>query len=134
MASGMATMATISTAVKSRSTTNCQAFVRRSSYRPSIGLRKSLSRSHIGIDPFPGDCGSGGSGGGLNGRGVQQPGRGRDGQRLVVNRQREELADTGVVGEHLAGLDLVDPAVDLQPAGGQAGGDGGVGTQVLDLD
>lgn len=47
MASGMATIATISPAVKSRMMLSARFPCFKSSYRTSNGLRKSLIRSHI---------------------------------------------------------------------------------------
>ena len=65
--------------------------------------------------------------------GAHRGGRGRS----PVDRNaddREELTGLDVVFEHVAGLDLVDPAVESDLPGGEGRGDGGVRPQVLELD
>src|SRR5688500_3702265 len=48
--------------------------------------------------------------------------------------QGQELALRGVVGEDLTGFDLVDPAMEVELALGQLGGDGREGPEIFDLD
>src|SRR5690348_14517421 len=62
----------------------------------------------------------------------ERRGRGDGGHRRG-RRERHELRLGGVVLEDLAGLELVDPAVERELAAGDAGAHGGVRAEVIDL-